>query len=393
LESAGDSPAVRIGLSNKPSKSLTDSKRMASAADTDSPEQCDCQPDRRLRALLFWIVMSLAGVIGLISRYCEHFYSYDLNFRNPATGQKTSRPLPYGSYGFLLGKIAPTCAGRRKVVLLGNSVYQTCGVVEWMQERANAEDRRIDFYNLAMTGSGIHDYLVELAKVVRHKPDLVVISFINWAFTTDVGGKEILPRFRTDAEQMAFDPDVVRVLPLTFYRREFTLDRACGAAVSWLLPLKRLDPMVRRDAQLAIARWLPVPQWFWMHFDFPTLNLAADWMKEHRLTAAPCPAAARAYPETHEVLDELVEVAHRHQVPVLFIRQESGPAFAWPDVMPELHTSCRNYAKAFLVDRMHYYSSQQFPDQVHPAPAARAWYAQEHYRVIRDVLDRLQAKE
>src|SRR5262245_64220306 len=354
--------------------------------------QSEKAPDHQLRAVLFWALLCAAAAIPALSHYCQWLASYALNDQDSSTGEVTVGTLQHGSYGFYLGEFPARRPNHSLVVLFGNSVYQNWGIAERMQARADREERSVDFVNCAMTGSGIHDHLVELAKVVRHKPDLVVISFINLAFTADYGRLDALPRFRTDADQMAFDPDVIQVMPGSFYRREYNLDSACHALVSSLVPLKRMDPILRAELRRQLEDDLGLPSWFFKALSVPTLNLTRDWLDQPRPDAGGCPEASRPYPETAELLGEIIAVARSHNVGLLFLRQESGPPFTQPDILPELRRACATYDKAHVVDLIHHYDAANMPDGVHPYRGADQ-YADRHYQAVMDALESLRHSE
>lgn len=345
----------------------------------------DGPSDRRLRAGVFWAVL----ILTVMTLAAAH--GYEKWIARPAVqaeltqkGGKPDLPLPFGSFGFYLAPFPRVSEGTRQVVVLGNSVYQNCGIVSMMQARAAAECRPLEFINRAQVGAGIHDHVVQAACVAPSRPSLIVIAFINIAFTPDYGRPNSLPRFRSDSNEMVFDPRVARQIPFSFYRREFTAVEMADAFLSSVFPLKRLEWMHRRQADLWLNDIsLPLPNWVREQFPIPTLNLASEWMTR---TDTPAPRApkARLYPQTEQLLTELLTITQRCDVPVLFLRQESAPRFAVVDPMPCIRKVCSRFPRSFVVDFKDYYRPADQPDGVHPKPGSvgQVEYAKRHYDAV-----------
>jgi hypothetical protein len=335
---------------------------------------------------LFYSLLLLALGAVWASHRLETAYAYELNATDPASGELQSRNLQHGSFGAYLAGPEPAAArpARHPVVLLGNSIYQGCRIAARMQRLANADGDGIEFVNLAQTGSGIHDYFAQMIKSLRFRPELLVVTFINLAFTPDFAGTR-LPRFRTDADQMLFDPDVIGELPISFLHRELTFADATDSFVSTLFPFKRLDLIVRLDVDI----WL-----YWrchdlgidpvvlrVLFPLPTFNRTQDWLG--RPIAHPVGNAdAQPYPDLQAIVTEFLGVCRAHDIPVLFLRQESS-ATVHPDVVPELRRICAAFPRVQVEDLQALFRPEGYVDQVHPAEPERDAYAKRHYEVIR----------
>jgi hypothetical protein len=269
-------------------------------------------------------------------------------------------------------------------VLLGNSIYQSCQIGARIQRMANADGDGFEFVNLAQTGAGIHDYFAQMIKSLRFRPELLVVTFINLAFTPDFAGTK-LPRFRTDADQMLFDRDVIGEVPVSFLHRELTFADATDSFVSSLFPFKRLDLIVRPDVDIWL--WLRCldrgidPAVLRVLFPLPTLNLTQEWLG--RPIVHPVGNAdAQPYPDLQAIVTEFLEVCRAHGVPVLFLRQESSET-VHPDVVPELRRICAAFPRVRVVDLQPLFRPEGYVDQVHPAEPEREAYAKRHYEVIR----------
>jgi hypothetical protein len=329
---------------------------------------------RRLSAAA--IVLLLVVAHGL-----EWRMRYRLYPKRPA-GAFVANPLVHGSYGAYLARCPPRPAGSRTVVLLGNSVYQSYGIAEKMQALANREGANVCFVNFAQTGSSIFDYLVQFAHVISLKPDLVVLSFINNAFTDLRADGGHQPRFRTDADQMVFDWEVVKRLPFSFYAREFTLDELCTSLVSTLLPIRRVEVIRRADLFKDFAR--EKPAWIDQLVPVPGLNLVGDWSRANPGLANGDPV--RAYPQLPQLLVELAQMVKKAGVPLLLLRQEAGEWDARPDVLPQLTELARESSLINVRDLHQLQPDERLEDGVHPDKSHSLAYATRHYREIVSIL-------
>jgi hypothetical protein len=192
---------------------------------------------------------------------------------------------------------------------------------------------------------------------------------------------------------MAFEPQVLRAMPWSFLAREFPFAAALDGAVATVFPWRRLDLIVRHDVDRALYWPLvnglgvdPVP--LRILFPLPTLNLVQDWVdRRDTATRAPLPVG-RPWPELRELFTEFVATCDRHGVPVLFLRQESGPGVAL-DVLPELRRACAPFARVRIEDRKAGWQRERFVDDVHPAEPARDAYAEGHHGAIAAALREL----
>lgn len=306
-------------------------------------ELASVPPDLVLRRRVFWTVLTLALGFVAASQGLERWMSYPLN-RPSGSASRGPRPgtIRHGSYGFPLARYA-FAPGFRSVVLLGNSVYQSRRFPRYMQQLADRERRRLAIYDLAQTGAGIHDIVVQSAAVLPRHPDLLVVSVFGLSFTSDFEEAGSLPRFRTDADQMVFDPAPARALPWSFVRRELDHASMADALLSTVLPAKRLDTPLRvaigNTLGLAMPGHSASP--LLAQFAWPQLNIAADWLERAKGPArSEADLHPRPYPETEQILEELVGMAARYDVRLLVIWQEAGPRFAEPDARPALARAC-----------------------------------------------------
>lgn len=345
--------------------------------------------DRQVRRVVSRAILGVLVLLVLGAHLLEQGYAYDLNRIDPNTGAIQTGKVRHGSYGFYLARVHPRPGQAKPIILLSNSAYRGCGIVERMQAMAQAQGRKLEFFNLAQAGAGIHDHQVQLARIIDQRPALVVVAFINLAFTSDGRRRNSLPRFRTDSDQMAFEPSVISVLPASFYLRNFSLEQAAGSILSSVFPYKRLDTILRWEMGRALRKRGLLPPFARALFSFPSLNLAANWQRR-RINPTPPTIKARPYPDTPAVLREIIDMAKSRGIPILFIRQESGPKYDHPEIMPELAAACATYDRAYIIDLKQHWKQADIPDHVHPrGNQAREAYARRHYQAIIQTLDRL----
>jgi hypothetical protein len=250
-----------------------------------------------------------------------------------------------------------------------------------MNRFARQEQRPVQLINLALTGAGISDYVIQAADATRQAPDLIVICLAECTFLP------LGPKFRTDADQMAFEPQNLGVVPWSFYWRHFTLSSAGDAATSVLFPLKRLDPLLRRQ----LARYGCFPKVLTRHIHFPHLNLVMDYLLAERSHGRP--TSGGSYQDLPPVEDyrasmiDLLEVLRRGDVPVLFIWQENQPTRYSDEIRTTLSAAIAQYEFASAVDFGRDWNAELFSDGIHPTREHCAAYAHRHYDAICRTLD------
>ena len=326
--------------------------------------------DAKLTRKLFWIVAFLGCLIIVLG----HVIEYLGRFSPLETGV-----MKFGTYGIYLVQIPPKEAlnGRNSVILLGNSVYQYSGVTLEMQKIADKSNSNIQFVNLAQVSSSIYDYLIQSAKAVNAHPDLVVININQVTYNQK-------PKFKTDAEQIAFDRDIRKVLPLSFYLRHFTYQSALSSMISSLMPLKRVDSIVRWEFKLRDK----LPAWFFSWVSYPFLNTAMELAEANpsRNTIQRTDLPSMELAEIIAAQKELLNIYQKHRIPLLFINQETSGGFD-PAVLEAIKELISNDGNAILVDYQSYWNEDQFLDFIHPLDRDIEPYAQRHFRAVINAMD------
>lgn len=331
-------------------------------------------PDSALRRRVFWVVLVGAVTCVAAAHWLEARLSYDVG---------DAKYMRHGSFGAALGRYPTSAASARTVCILGNSVYQGHRIVPFMERFAQEEQRSVRFVNLALTGAGISDYVVQAALAARHRPDLLVICLAECTFLP------LGPKFRSDIDQQAFDPAVLATVPWSFYRRHFGLASAGASVMASVFPLARLDPILR-NRLTHVDRF---PEALARHIHFPHLNLVADFRSRARQRGQPVVGGTwpelRPAPDYLQTLDELLVVLERAGVPTLFLWQENRPTRYSQEIRAPVLEGIAACPIATLADFGPQWSAEHFGDMIHPVPRYRETYARRHYQAICAALDRL----
>ncbi|MFH1747326.1 MAG: hypothetical protein ABIG44_09820 [Planctomycetota bacterium] len=325
-------------------------------------------PDRALRRAVFWIVLAVIGVAITTAHLLEEYMSYDVG---------PMLQMQVGSYGNALVHYSKAAPPKKMVVILGNSVYQGHSVVKYMDRFAKEEQRAIQFINLATTGAGISDYVVQAASAIQHKPDMIVICLADCTFLPEG------PKFRSDADQQAFEPGILRSVPWSFYPRHFDLITGGGSIVSSVFPLKRLDPILRSR----LSRHKRFPKVLSRHIHFPHLNLVADQRIRNRERGQR--ADLPPMDDYRETMVELMDVLKGGDVPTLFIWQENAPVSRSDEIRTTIAEVIKAYDFAAIVDFSSRWNPEQFGDRNHPVRHHYKAYSHRHYEAICAALDNL----
>jgi len=325
------------------------------------------EAERKLRNRLFWGILAFVGLLGLWSHHHESLLKYDL------LADRSHKVMKHFRIGFNLGT-APEKGSTPRVVLLGNSTYHTQPTPKIMREIADREGVDVELINMAQSGTRMYDYLVQLPKVLELKPDLVVVPFFSYTFSRDY------PNFATNANQMAFDPDVISRLSPDFYQRSFTVQDALDSAISSAFPIKRNEPILRWDKyrKWAYGREKILPPWFVNHFDYPTL-LTPRTMKavavRHESKDVDPPVD-----DAEQLIREFLSVARAEGVRVLLIWQQSN-GFV-PSLDYAIKQACGDFDNVAFVNLQDEWNEEEFVDRCHAKKEFLETYAQRHFDVI-----------
>ena len=345
--------------------------------------------EKNIRSKIFWSLISLLSVLILIGHGLESRLRYPL-LAFP-DGQPASMPLQTGSFGFYIAEIPEIEKKYKKILVLGNSVYHNFNIIEKMQQQSNGLGNNLAFINASQVGSGIHDHILQLGKAVKSQPDLIVVGITNLAFSPDHIEKNSQPKFRTDAPQMAFDLDVMSVVPYSFYNREFDLNFFSNNAISSIFPIKRLDWYLRTVVDRKLQQYtFEFPSLFRKAFPLPRLNIALDWLIKNDVdltsdqNIVPAP-----YENADELLGEFLSIAKMKEIPVLFIRLASAPKFRKPNIMPMLNSFVERESGFFAVDYQDNFTELEYPDGIHPqTDRTQTEVAKRHFSTILTILQK-----
>ncbi|MDO8580830.1 MAG: hypothetical protein Q7S13_05055 [Candidatus Omnitrophota bacterium] len=331
----------------------------------------EAPPDIKLRKRLFWIVFALGLGISISGFILEKIATYSL---------LDYRGIKFGSYGFNLAQIPPRkeLGDKKVVVLFGNSVYQYGSIPSLMKDIIEEKGDPIVLMNMAQVSATAYDYLVQAGKIVDDRPDLVVFNLYYWTYFTT-------PKFATNCDQMVFDGDVIKVLPGSFYRRYFTFKTAFPAFISSVVPLKRLDPIIRWEFKL--RDWLP--GWFLKWVSYPHLNIDQErgelqYVQRSLLNVQ---QEKIVFSEILALQREFLNVLDQHHIPVLFIWQEASDD-AQAEMFDVINQIIAEHKNAMWVDLRHYYEKDDFEDKIHPKRGKGVHdYAIRHYTAITQALE------
>lgn len=295
------------------------------------------------------------------------------------------RGIKFGSYGFNLAQIPKreNLDGKKVVVLLGNSVYQYGSIPSLMKNIAEERGDNVVLMNMSQVSATIYDYLIQAAKIVHYRPDLVVVNIYYWTYFTT-------PRFATDCDQMAFDPQVRRALPPSFYTRYFDFRTAVSSMISTAIPLKRIDPILRWEFKLRER----LPEWFLKWTSYPHLNIPVErgefnYIQRMSLTSQ------EEQIRTEEILQtqqELMDIFRRFHIPVLFIWQEASTEED-SDVLKAIDAMIQQDENAMSVYYKDYWNDDLFDDSVHPGKNEVDRYALRHYNAIVQALEHFEKQK
>ncbi len=322
--------------------------------------------EKRLRNRIFWTALTIAFMTISSGFIVENGFNYSL---------LTYPGIKFGSYGFQLAQIPSReqLGNKKLVILLGNSVYQYNDIPKYMQGIADELNAPVAFMNMAQIASTIYDYLAQAAKIVNWHPDMVVICMNEGTFSFD-------PRFKTDSDQIVFDPEVLKNMPASFYFRYFNYNTAVECALSTPIPLKRIDPLIRYNFRL----YHLLPEWFLKWLSYP--NDVNSKMRGNIKAIQMTQLEKSTGEEKFIVLREVLDIFQEHRVPVLFIWQEARQSGDFGVEYETIKDIIQSRNNALFADLTSYWNKETFVDTIHPNQQEEPRYAVRHYLLISKAL-------
>lgn len=153
-------------------------------------------------------IAALVAFLGL--SFCMNLYFFDVF---------EGKYLPHGSYLMIHSRMPPKIKERR-VLLMGNSVFQFSPVVREMRLLRNKEKGNT-FYeigNFGYVGSSIMDHLFTYLHIRQFEPDMLLIHLSPGTFDSIL--------LRTDLKNAIFLPTFNNLLNFKQIRNEYTRDEA-----------------------------------------------------------------------------------------------------------------------------------------------------------------------
>lgn len=272
--------------------------------------------------------------------------------------------IKFGSYGFYLAQLPPTPPQDKRIVMLGNSVYQFNGIPNIIQEIVDKRAQPWHVYNMAQVGSTLYDYLLQSARVIKFKPDILI-------FSINQGTLSFRPAFKTDSVTMLFEKDVLEALPPNALNLLKNHVDFLDLGLSSLFRLKRMDPMIRW--QFKLRRYIPNGYLKWI--SYPLINTGVIGLDK---TVQMRDFEQSPQIETHAVLKSILEMLNNHHIPSIWIWQEAKDS----QIPPDIDKLIKNYPLTTTYDFGHYWNEARFVDSIHPGHDEEYTYALRHLTAI-----------
>ncbi len=267
------------------------------------------------------------------------------------------KKIEYGTYGLPFTTMPPKT--KKRVILLGNSVFQLSGIVSEI-EALKKTNPAIDFEigNFSMCGSSIADYIIIYNYVRKYDPDLIIAHIVPMTFGYEA------PLFRTEAKKLIFLPEMKRIRTHEIFDL-YTRDELVESFLYSFFPIIRTHIITRVKCKKAINNLalkigaLPV-----MNFFPYTLNTAGDWMQTNNVTAF-AQRTPKEQPALSELLPFFFNQLSKDKQKIVFIEQENN--------MTKLPINDRFPGMAESHENIHYYNfknyyqEKHYSDNIHPS--------------------------
>ena len=148
--------------------------------------------------------------------------------------------MPLGSYGLPFSTVGPKT--RKRVILIGNSVFNGTSLVRYMVKLKEHLAPDIEIVNFGMTGASVGDYVFIYNYIRKFDPDLVVLHFAPLSFGS------IDRVYRSEANKLIFTPEM-KNLRTRQILKTFTKDELLESFFLQHVPVIPQDPYQPRPPE------------------------------------------------------------------------------------------------------------------------------------------------
>jgi len=260
--------------------------------------------------------------------------------------------MPFLSHSLPFTKMPPK-EDKLRVILIGNSVWETTPIVTYLLELQSHSSRYIEVGNFSMSGTSTGDYLFIYNYIRQFRPDLIVVGLYPLSFTLEE------PLFRHKAHQLIFRPEM-KPLWRTRVMKEYSRDEWVESFIYSHFPLYRSFVVwknrLRDEAGSLFRKFLRIP--------------VMDIMPPMELREMPLPEPDSADIRTEELekswewLVLLVNQMEEDRQKAVFILQPTS--IKTVSIYKRIPVLFRGKRYVKFYDLGQYFENEYFQDKIHP---------------------------
>jgi hypothetical protein len=281
--------------------------------------------------------------------------------------------MPLGSYGLPFSTVGPKT--RKRVILIGNSVFNGTSMVRYMVKLKNHLAPQIEIVNFGMTGASVGDYVFIYNYIKKFDPDLIVVHFAPLTFGS------IDRVYRSEAHKLLFTPEM-KNLRTPQVLQTFTKDELIESFFYSLFPLYRKIHINRVRLKNILGHY--VKKTFgkdYMQF-FP-FDLNAGL--EERIFQVKPPGEAPQLPQAELLLKIFLDLIHQDRQEAVLILQETGQKDL--PLCRGFETFIPDKDRMHFYDLRHHYKKENYRDLLHPNDSESRKTAARLLSIIRKHVD------
>jgi len=240
-----------------------------------------------------------------------------------------------------------------RVILMGNSVWETTKVASCLLQFEKKSLRRFEIGNFSLSGTSWGDYLFVYNYIRKFHPDLIVVHVYPMTFAVEK------PLFRHKAHYLIFTPEM-KELRHPQILKAYSNDELLESLMYSYFPVYRSFLVGKHHLHLRVGEL--VEEWS----GIPVMNILPDVIlkKLPPLDEVESDMASAELEQSWQWLVFLIEQMERDQQKAVFILQET--ALEPLHIYERLDGLFADKKYVTLQDVRRFYKKDEFRDKVHP---------------------------
>lgn len=267
--------------------------------------------------------------------------------------------IPYGAFGLTVSTMTAKVEGRPRIILLGNSVWQTTPVIDQLIDLNKTHRHDWEIGNFSLSGSSIFDQILQYGLIKKFHPDLVIFHLNACSFGC------AMPLYRTSVKDLIFEKELRPYLLSPAILQSLKAEEISFAFLSYLnrgtyyLELTRIELKSRLNQKLRQHGWPPFFDFFPYQMVFAGLDEEQMQKQAHLFLTS-----QEQYTLAQSGLEFLIHQLIQDGQKAMFIEQENS--LGKNSVTAQFQALFLHKKGILLFNNRDFFDPQKFSDEFHP---------------------------